>query len=407
MARERVIMHVDMDAFFAAIEQRDNPELRGRPVVVGADPKEGKGRGVVATCSYEARAYGIHSAMPISQAWRRCPEAAYVRPRGDVYAQVSRQVRAVLEEFTPQIEPVSIDEAFLDVTGTPGLSRGKRALAEAIARRIEEVTRLTASLGVAPNKMIAKIASDMDKPRGIVIVEPDEAQSFLRPLPTAKLWGVGEKTREILERLGIRTVGDLADFDQAGLVRRLGKHGEHLWNLARGRDQRPVEPPGEAKSVGNEHTFETDTDDLQQVEGTLMCLCEKVAGRLRAAGLRGRTVTTKVRFEDFTTLTRAKTADDMLDEETQIYAVAVRNLRRADIEGRKVRLVGVSVSGFEEGGEHQTSLFDRPAPGEAGDDEKRRRLAEAIDYIKGRYGDDALRRGGSMQGKDTGDESDG
>ena len=203
-AGERVIVHVDMDAFFAAIEQRDNPELRGKPVIVGADPKGGKGRGVVSTCSYEARKFGVHSAMPISQAWRLCPKGCFVPVRMEAYEQASRQVRRVLEEFTPDIEQIGIDECFLDVTRSLHLFGSKRALAERIQQRITEETQLTASIGIAPNKMVAKIASDMKKPRGIVIVEPGEAESFLRPLPMGRLWGVGKKTEEILARQGFR-----------------------------------------------------------------------------------------------------------------------------------------------------------------------------------------------------------
>ncbi len=395
-AQARVIVHVDMDAFFAAIEQRDNPELRGKPVVVGADPKGGRGRGVVSTCSYEARSYGIHSAQPISQAYRLCPQAVYLPVRGERYEEVSRDVRQILSEFTPVIEPVSIDEAFLDVSGTVHLFGGKRALAEKLQARIEEQTGLTASLGVAPNKMVAKIASDMRKPRGLVIVEPDEVESFLRPLPVGKLWGVGEKTERALKALGIRTIGDLADADRDGLARRFGKYGPELWELAHGRDERPVETSEEVKSVGNEHTFEQDTADPELIASTLMRLCEKVAQRLREGGWRGRTVTTKVRLADFTTLSRARTLERHMDSVPEIFEVACANLERADVGGQKVRLVGVTVSGLQAGAPRQTRLFDRARDGtDRGD--KWRRLGPAIDRIRERFGDDALRHGTSLQ----------
>ena len=213
MAGERAIIHVDMDAFFAAVEQRDNPELRGRPVVVGADPKGGKGRGVVSTASYEARACGVHRAQPISQAYRLCPKGCFVPVRMEAYEEASRRVLQLLEEFTPDIEQIGIDECFLDVTRSLHLFGSKRALAERIQRRITEETQLTASLGIAPNKMVAKIASDMKKPRGIVIIEPKEVESFLRPLPMGRLWGVGKKTEEILAHKGFATVGDIADCE--------------------------------------------------------------------------------------------------------------------------------------------------------------------------------------------------
>jgi len=404
MEQQRAICHVDMDAFFAAIEQRDNPQYRGRPVVVGADPKEGSGRGVVATCSYEARRYGIRSAQPISEAYRRCPEAVFLRGRMDVYVEVSHQVRRVLEEFTPDMEPVSIDEAFLDVTGTLHLFGAKLQLARAIRERIEARTGLTASLGIAPGKMVAKIASDLKKPRGIVIVEPGEVEAFLRPLPVARLWGVGEKTRQALRDLGVRTIGDLARRDREDLARRFGTQGEHLWKLARGIDRRPVQASDEVKSVGNEHTFDQDTGDARLIATTLMRLCEKVAHRLRERALCGRTVTTKVRFEDFTTLTRATTLERGLDSAPEIYRVAVANMERADVGERKLRLLGVSVSGLARGGPQQTSLFDL-APDHRRQQDRRHRLGEAIDTIKERFGHDALRRGTSLPRKEGDPES--
>ncbi|HPD13307.1 MAG TPA: DNA polymerase IV [Planctomycetota bacterium] len=391
---ERVIVHLDMDAFFAAVEQRDRPELRGQPVVVGADPKGGRGRGVVSTCSYEARCFGIRSAMPISEAWRRCPKAVYLPVRMDAYEQASEAVFRVLEEFTPDIEPVSIDEAFLDVTRSLHLFGTKRALGERLRLRIEAETRLTASIGIAPCKMVAKIASDLQKPRGLVIVEPGEAQAFLRPLPVGKLWGVGRRTQEALDRLGIRTIGDLAARPREELVRRFGKQGEDLWDLAHGRDDRPVEAAGEAKSIGHENTFEHDTRDPRLLASTLMELCEGVAFRLRRAGLRGRTITTKLRFEDFTTLTRATTVETPVDAAAAIYQIASANLGRVAMKGHRIRLIGVSVSGFE-ARPRQLALFGEQ-PSDAGGREKQRLLADAIDRIKTRFGQDALHQGTTL-----------
>lgn len=394
MPPERVIIHVDMDAFFAAVEQRDEPAYRGKPVVVGSDPKGGKGRGVVSTCSYEARKFGIHSAQPISEAWRRCPHAVFLPVRGQAYSAASKLVFEVFEEFTPQIEPISIDEAFLDVTNSLHLFGTKREVAGKIQRRIFERTELTASLGVAPNKMLAKIASDLNKPRGIVIVEPGAEETFLRPLPVSKLWGVGRKTQDALSSLGIRTIGDLADFDRDHLVRRFGAHGEHLWELAHGRDDRPVETEEEVKSIGHEHTYETDTDDQGLVASTLMQLCEGIAHRMWKQGVQGRIVTTKIRFEDFTTLTRRKTLNKPVLAAAEVYAAAQENLARGDVAGRKLRLIGVSVSGLTERVRlRQQSMFDEV---DEAREEKRRKLADTIARIRQKHGPGAIRQGRSL-----------
>jgi len=391
---ERVIVHLDMDAFFAAVEQRDRPELRGLPVVVGADPKGGRGRGVVSTCSYEARRFGIRSAMAISEAWRRCPNAIFLPVRMEAYAQASEVVFNVLDEFTPDLEPVSIDEAFLDVSQSIHLFGTKLGLAERIRERIETETHLVASMGIAPCKMVAKIASDLRKPRGIVIVEPDEVEAFLRPLPVAKLWGIGKRTQEALDELGIRTSGDLAARPREELKRHFGKQGEDLCDLAHGRDDRPVETAGEAKSIGHENTFEHDTRDPRLVASTLMELCEGVAFRLRRAGLRGHTVTTKIRFEDFTTLTRATTVESPVETAARIYQIASANLERVAVKGHKIRLIGVSVSGFD-ARPRQLTLFGEQRI-DAESDEKQRLLADAIDHIKARFGHDALHHGTTL-----------
>ncbi|NQT87031.1 DNA polymerase IV [bacterium] len=405
MAPERIIVHVDMDAFFAAVEQRDRPELRGRPVVVGADPRGGKGRGVVSTCSYEARAFGIHSAMPISEAWRRCPDAAFVPVRGEAYAEVSRQVRVVFDEFSPDVEPISIDEAFLDVTHTLHLFGAKAQLAERIHTRIEAETQLTGSLGMAPSKFIAKIASDLQKPRGTVIVEPGDVESFLRPLAVGKVWGVGKRMQVALRRLDIHTIGDLADCGRAELERQFGKAGDHLWRLAHGQDDRPVAAAEGAKSISAEHTFGRDTADARHIAATLMDLCEKVAYRVRQADFHGRTVTLKVRTEDFTTVTRSKTVDrPMVNSASELYAIASASLRRVSLRGRQVRLIGVGVSGHEEeGGERQLDLFDLDKVRRERE-AKERLLGEAIDDIKNRFGQDAVRQAASLDQPD--DEAD-
>ncbi len=407
MAEERVIVHVDMDAFFASVEQRDNPELRGKPVVVGADPRGGSGRGVVSTCSYEAREYGIHSAQPISEAYRRCPDARFLPVDGEKYAREARRIREVLRRFTPQIQVVSIDEAFLDVTRSLRLFGGKRRLAEGIRSRIEEETGLTASLGVAPGKLVAKIASDLEKPCGLVIVEPGEERGFLAPLSVRRLPGVGPKTRESLAKFGIETIGDVAGMSREQLEERFGVHGADLWRKARGVDRSPVAGGGAAKSIGHEHTFGEDTRDMDQVRRTLMRLCEKTARRLRKADKCARTVTTKVRLADFTTLTRQRTLDRPVTEATRIYGVAGKNLADAGVAGRALRLIGVSLSGLADAEEarraaRQTRLFRSEAQGA----ELQRRLDRAEDAVKDRFGDEAITRGAALPRPDEESASD-
>ncbi|MHC4480450.1 MAG: DNA polymerase IV [Planctomycetota bacterium] len=409
MSDERVVIHVDMDAFFAAIEQRDDPRLRDRPVVVGADPKGGEGRGVVSTCSYEARRYGIHSAQPISQAYRLCPEAVFLPVAMKRYGRESRRVRELLAEFTPRLQFISIDEAFLDVTGSLRLFGGKRRIAERIQGRIEEETGLSASLGVAPNKLVAKIASDLEKPRGLVIVEPAEVCGFLAPLEVRRLPSVGPRMEQSLRRLGVGTIGELARLPEEELARRFGEWGRDLWRKARGLDDGPVEESGEVKSIGHEHTFEEDTEEADLLLRTLMRLCEKTARRMRKAGLRGRTVTTKVRFEDFSTLTRQQTLERSVAEASELYAEALENFRLAVPALRKVRLVGVSVSGLFEADREpsasvQVPLFEHggPLPGE----EVSRRIARAEDAVKDRFGEDAIQRGASLGPRSETEEQD-
>jgi nucleotidyltransferase/DNA polymerase involved in DNA repair len=393
MAAERVIIHVDMDAFFAAVEQRDRPELRGKPVVVGADPKGGKGRGVVSTASYEARAYGIHSAQPISQAYHLCPHAAFLPVDMDRYERESERIRGVLSEFTPQMQFVSIDEAYLDVTASLRLFGGKRAVAERIQERIKEETGLTASLGVGPNKLVAKIASDLKKPRGRVIVEAEQVEEFLRPLDVRRLPGVGPRTEQSLRAAGVRTMGDLAGIPVQELRSRFGAWGEYLWDEAHGRDESPVEQTEEVKSVGHEHTFEEDTDDRDLIMTTLMDLSEQTARRARKGARQGRTVTTKVRFEDFTTITRQQTLLEPVMDAAEIYAAALENLAAARMGRRKVRLVGVQVSAFlqQQRGARQAGLFDAEGRGDV-----RVRIARAEDAVKDKFGEGAIRRGASL-----------
>jgi nucleotidyltransferase/DNA polymerase involved in DNA repair len=384
MAGPRTILHVDMDAFYAAVEQRDRPELKGKPVIVGADPRGGRGRGVVATASYEARAFGVSSAMPISQAWKRCPKGVYLPPDMAKYAAVSREVMDVLGRFSDCVEPVSIDEAFLDVTG----SRRAFGDGEAVGRRLKESvlkeTRLTASVGVAASKLVAKVASDMRKPDGLVVVVPGSEAAFLAPLPIRRLWGVGPKMEEELARLGVHTIGALAALEPDRLARKLGTHGHDLMRLARGEDDRPVvADPGEAKSLGQEHTFDQDVSDLATLRATLLDLADAVARRLRSHDLRGRTVTLKYRDETFRTLTRAETLLKPTDAGEVLFRTVWRLFEGVHGE-RRVRLLGIYTSGF--GADAQMDLFAPPAS--AAD-----KVRDAVDR---RFGEGTLTRASLM-----------
>jgi DNA polymerase IV len=375
----RTIIHVDMDAFYASVEQRDRPETRGRPVIVGADPR---GRGVVSASSYEARRFGVHSAMPIGRAFRLCPEGVFLPVDMDKYAGVSREIMAVLAGFTPLVEPLSIDEAFLDVTASRALHGDGAAIARAIKVQIRASVSLPASVGVASNKFVAKVASDLRKPDGLVIVEPGGEAAFLAPLPVSRLWGVGRVTGAELEAMGIRTIGQLALMPAGNLTARFGKHGPDLLALARGFDDRPVEPDAAPKSMGAEETFERDTRDVELLRATLRGQSERVARELRAEGYAGRTVTLKLRFADFSTITRAHT-DDPTQDGLAIF-------RRADdLFGhvkltQAVRLIGISMSGLGLAGEGQLSLFGPDAA-------RRERLARAVDRLAARFGDTTVR----------------
>lgn len=383
---ERFIVHVDMDAFYASVEQRDNPSYMQKPVVVGADPKEGKGRGVVSACSYEARRFGIHSAMAISEAFRRCPEAFFLQPRMEKYIRESRRIFAVLEHFTPDIEPISIDEAFLDITGSYHLFGSPEKTCRKIKKSILDETGLRASIGMAPNKMTAKIASDLEKPDGLVIVDQKGLLSFLHPLPVSKLWGIGKKTQTMLRKYGIKTIGDLARQDKNFFVKSFGKNGEHAWNLANGIDPRSVSTDREVKSVGHEYTFPVDVRDRKMVLDTLMRLSESVSRRLRKSGLKGRTVSLKIRFSDFQTHTKSVTLDQPTNFVEEIFSCAARKTQEFDLDKRRVRLVGVSVSHFEER-TCQPALFESPSDSTA----KREKLHQAMDLIKDRFGEKAIR----------------
>ncbi|WP_303906471.1 DNA polymerase IV [Thiohalomonas denitrificans] len=384
----RVILHVDMDAFFASVEVRERPELRGRPVIVGGTPE---GRGVVAAASYEARRFGVHSAMPTATALRLCPKAVVLPPRHGFYSQVSRGIHAVFERYTPLVEPLSLDEAFLDVTGSLRLFGSAAAIGRRIKGEILEELDLVASVGVAPNKFLAKLASDMNKPDGFFHFDPNRIAEILDPMPVTRLWGVGPATARQLERLGIRTVGQLRHYSQRLIARHLGRGGEHLWELAHGIDERPVICEQETKSVSNETTFARDIHDPNSLRIWLSELAEQVAWRLRRQELAGRTVTLKVRFRDFTTVTRSLSLPEVTDVTSEIRDTALRLYEeRLDHPHLPVRLLGVGVSGFDAPSACQQSLFNETRA-------RSSRVDSIVDQIRSRFGSDAMHRGGSRR----------
>lgn len=382
------ILHADMDAFYAAVEQRDRPELRGKPVIVGGASR----RGVVLTASYEARAYGVHSAMPGVHARRLCPQGIFVPGRMWRYAEVAEQIRAVFAEFTPLVEPLSLDEAFLDVTASLRLFRSANEIGLHLKQRVRTATDLTVSVGIGPTKMIAKIASTISKPDGLLEVQSEDVKSFLRPLPVNHLWGVGPTMQAELARMGITTIGALADTDAAVLRRQLGDFGATLRELAHGRDSRIVDPQRQRKSYGEECTFEHDLRDGEPIRRTIVAHAEAVARRLRADGCRGRTVTLKLKRTQrigpgkYPVLTRRLTLPAPADDGRSIARAALA-LWDAVHAGKTVRLIGVSVSGIERTDQAQLPLFLSQ------DSQRRSALNQAVDRLAARFGDDAVIRG--------------
>jgi DNA polymerase IV len=377
---DRTILHVDLDAFFAAVEQRDRPELRGKPVIVGGGgPNQ---RGVVSTASYEARVFGVHSAMPLRTAGALCPHGVFLPVDGRKYSRVSKDVLAILRRFTPNVEPISIDEAFLDVTGSRKLFGDGETIGRAIKAAVRDEVQLTISVGVARTKLVAKIASDLRKPDGLVVVPPGTEAEFLAPLPITRLWGVGAKSAAMLSEYGVRTIGDLAALPEDLLERRFGKVGAMIGGRARGLDADTVSDRDPAKSIGHEHTFDVDSSDREVIERSLLGLSEGVAGRLRDSGVKASTVTVKIRDSSFRTITRQRTLKEPTDLTEPIFRTALE-LARPEVRGKRIRLLGVTASGLGE--RDQLSLF-------GSDDPARRRVVEAEDEVRHRFGDRAITR---------------
>jgi DNA polymerase-4 len=384
-----MILHVDMDAFYASVEERGRPELVGKPVIVGGTPAQ---RGVVAAANYVVRKFGVRSAMPTATALRLCPHAIVLRPRIAYYAEVSAQIREIFDRFTPLVEPLSLDEAFLDVTASEALFGPAREIARQIKGEIRQALRLVASVGVAPSKFLAKIASDLHKPDALVVVAADEVQAFLDPLPVSRLWGVGPAAQQLFGRLGIEAIRHVRQMPVEQLTELFGKTGERIWELAHGIDHRAVVPDREAKSISHETTFATDIGDRETLRGWLLELAEQVTCRMRRQQICGRTVQLKVRFSDFLTVSRAKTLPGASNLTQEVCDAAVELLDDALAASRlPVRLLGVGLSGLERVRERQKSLF--------ADDEREResRLDAIRDQIQGRFGSSALRRGSGLR----------
>lgn len=375
-----------MDAFYASVEQLDNPAYRGKPVIVGGDPSK---RGVVSTCSYEAREFGVHSAMPLQEAFRKCPQGIFLPVRAKRYAEVSRQIMNILAEYSPLVEPLSLDEAFLDLTGSEGIFGPAVEIGKTIVRRIEKEIGLTASVGIAPNKFLAKLGSDLRKPKGFVVISPENVLEVLEDLPVGKLWGVGKRTEAILFQMGIRTIGMLRRYPLEKLIERLGEVGAHLHQLAHGRDDRPVVTDEAAKSIGHEMTFQEDTDDREFLTGVLLCLADQVARRLRQHQLKGRVIAVKIRDHAFKTITRQITLEQPTDFEETIYQVALNLAMQAQWGDGKVRLLGITVSGFE-ASQTQLALFEElESPTMVQLD----KLHRTVDQLKNRFGEQAITKG--------------
>lgn len=383
-----MIIHVDMDAFFAAVEIREDPSLREKAVIVGGTPD---GRGVVSTANYVARKFGVHSAMPAAQAKRLCPHAIFLRPRMQLYAQVSQQIREIFHTYTGLVEPLSLDEAFLDVGPSQAIFGDPLAIARTIQQRIATELQLTASAGVAPNKFLAKLASDLHKPNGLVFVSPEQVESFLDPLDIGRMWGVGKQTLPKFHAIGVHTIGDLRRLSHDTLMQLFGSSGDHYYRLARGIDDRKVVPEREAKSISNETTFPQDIDDLATLDAWLRSLADQVSCRLRAHELLGKTIHIKIRYANFDTITRSETVRSPTQTCRVIEDTAVRLLHTHVHAQRGVRLLGVGISQLSHHGPTQLQLFDQE------EELRDQRLDAATDQIRQKFGRAAVSRGSALE----------
>ena len=383
------ILHVDMDAFYASVEVSERPELQGKPVIIGYNA----GRGVVTSATYEAREFGVHAAMSMAQATRLCPQAIVIEPNHQKYAQVSEKISEIFFDFTPLVEPLALDEAFLDVSGAKKIFRNPTAIAQQIRERVKTELKITCSVGIAPNKFIAKLASTMAKPNGLLVVAPHEILDFLHPLPVGALWGVGGKTEAELHRLGLKTVAQVSATPLSTLKAALGESlGEHIYELAWGRDDRKVEPWEAEKSIGNEETFSQDLDETEDILREILKLSERVGARVRSSGLIARTVVLKVRFANFSTITRSKTVLHPTNSKREIYKIASELFTALKLSGVKIRLLGVRVENLFEAKEASWQLsLD-------GAENQWQQIESATDRASGRFGADAVKPARLIEG---------
>jgi DNA polymerase-4 len=384
MKKTQLIIHVDMDAFFASVEMLDNPELAGKAVIVGGNPK---GRGVVSAASYEARKFGVHSAMPMAQAVRLCPNGIILPVRMSRYVELSKQIHTIFHDFTPRVEPLSIDEAFLDVTGSVHLFGSVEKLGRKIKSDIKEKTGLIASVGIAPNKFLAKLGSDLDKPDGFVVITEDTKQQILDPLPVSKIWGIGKVTNKALADIGIRTIEQLRTTPVDALSMVFKNQAEDIIRLAQGIDSRQVHTEHETKSISAEQTFSTDVKDKEVLLAVLQSQVEEVSQRLRADKLQGRTITLKLRYGDFRTITRSTTFEPTNTTKTLLTRAQMLFDKWYKKSAGALRLLGFGASGLSVEGSGQKMLFSDP------EDEKQKKIDAVYDMIRNKFGDDALKRG--------------
>lgn len=384
-----MVLHVDMDAFYASVEERERPELKGRAVIVGGDPQS---RGVVCAANYEARRFGVHSAMSSRRAAQLCPQAVVLRPRMEFYAGISRQIREIFRRYTPLVEPLSLDEAFLDVSQSTRLFGSEESIGRAIKSAIREETQLVASVGVAPNKFLAKLASDLDKPDGFTIIAPDEIQQRLDPLPVTRIWGVGRATAARLTELGIATIGQLRRRNASELRALFGQHADHFRRLARGIDDRTVVADRDARSISHETTFPSDIEDVSVLRAWLLELTEHVARRLRDNALTAKTVHLKLRYGDFHTITRSRSLHEATSSTRVLWKTAA-NLLMTELPDRPlvVRLLGMGASTLQPASSAQRRLFDDA------DDLRDRRIDQVTDEIRARFGNTSLRRASTVE----------
>lgn len=382
-SKQRNFLHIDMDAYFAAVEQRDNPELRGKPVIIGPNPHAGELRGVISTCSYEAREFGLHSAMPVKEAFRRCPHGIYLHGSHKKYKIVSQQVFEIFSRFTPLFEPLSLDEAFLDITGSLDLFGTPLQIATAIKDTVFSELGLTCSVGIAAKKYLAKIGSDFNKPNGITEILPESERAFIAALPIKKIWGVGKKSLIALQRLGIYTGADLQRRSREELAHHFGKFGEHLYNLANGIDPRGISRGRQRKSISKERTYHTDVADMAQIKQTLLNLCEDLASEARQKEFVGHTIQLKYRYSDFSTFTRQVPYHLGFVHYEEMFRIALQLFESNFNKAKKIRLVGVGLSN-PISADVQTNLFD-------GLDERKKKLSKAQDALNLRFGKRTVR----------------